>query len=459
MRWALLIGFFAALLAAQENPLVGAVDALNREDYAAAAPLLEQALESDPDNVEARFNLAFALTQLAQDDRAIAEYEKVLQVKPDLPQALSNLGMVLLRQDRAGDALARFSKLAELRPDDSQAHYLEGHARSRAGNLSDAIASYQRAVQLDPQSALAHLELGQALAGLERFDDAAESYNRAATLDPELASYQFELAERVEQSGDKQKAIELYSAYLAERPDEVAVRERVGFLLLEVERYTEAIVELEKAVEQSPSPANRAALAQAYSLGEEREKALSKWAEAVTAEPGDARLRLRYATSLLNERRYKEAAEQYLETVKLDPNQAEAWSGLGFTLFQAENYSGALKATENAAKLAEPKPAQVYCAPSSRIVCSSTKSQSELRSFPGGKTGDGRRGMEVAPAPARNRSGPEQTMKHLLAFGFALFAATAFAAAPTWVEVEAEADLEKQSRLALDYARAQVDGS
>ena len=88
--------------------------------------------------------------------------------------------------------------------------------------------------------------------------------------------------------------------------------------------------------------------------------ALSKWAEAVSAEPGDARLRLRYATSLLNERRYKEAAEQYLETVKLDPNQAEAWSGLGFTLFQAENYSGALKAIENAAKLAQPKPAQIY---------------------------------------------------------------------------------------------------
>lgn len=48
-------------------------------------------------------------------------------------------------------------------------------------------------------------------------------------------------------------------------------------------------------------------------------------------------------------------------------------------------------------------------------------------------------------------------MKYVLAFGFALFVATAFPASPTWAEVEAEADLERQSRLALDYARAQVD--
>ncbi len=361
MRWALLVALSAAVLWGQDsNPLAGAVDALNREDYAAAAPLLEQALAADGDNIEARFNLAFAYTQLAQDERAITEYEKVLAAKPDLAQALSNLGMVLLRQDRAAEALPRFEKLAELRPDDSQAHYLAGHARARTGNLEGAITSYERAVQLDPQSALAHLELGQALANLGRFDAAAESYDRAAALDADLASYQFELAEKVERSGDKEKAVALYRAYVADRPDEFAVRERIGFLLLELERYPEAIAELEAVVESSPTPANRAALAQAYASGEDREKALTKWAEAAAAEPGDARLRLRYATSLLNARRYEEAAAEYLATVKLDPNQAEAWSGLGFTLFQAENYPGALKAIENAAKLGEPKPAQIY---------------------------------------------------------------------------------------------------
>ena len=57
MRWALLIGFSAGLLGAQESPLAGAVEALNREDYATAAPLLEQALEGDPDNVINRANL------------------------------------------------------------------------------------------------------------------------------------------------------------------------------------------------------------------------------------------------------------------------------------------------------------------------------------------------------------------------------------------------------------------
>ncbi len=360
MRWALLIALSAAALAAQENPLAGAVDALNHEDFAAAAPLLEQALEADPDNVEARFNLAFAYTQLEQDDRAITEYKKVLARKPDLAQALSNLGMVLLRQDQTAEALPYFAKLCELRPDDARAYYLKGHSLLQTTKPEKAIPALQRAVELDPQYSLAHLELGQALADLQRFDAAAESYERAAAIDPQLASYQFELAEKVEQAGDKATAVELYKKYLSDRPDEVAVRERVGFLLLELKRYPEAIAELEKAVKQSPSAANQAALAQAYAAGKERDKALEKWAEAVRSEPGDADLRLRYATSLLNALQYKEAAQQYLETVKLDPKQAEAWSGLGFTLFQVENYPGALKAVENAAKLADPKPAEIY---------------------------------------------------------------------------------------------------
>ena len=48
-------------------------------------------------------------------------------------------------------------------------------------------------------------------------------------------------------------------------------------------------------------------------------------------------------------------------------------------------------------------------------------------------------------------------MKRLFAFGLAVWAATAAAASPTWPQVEAEADLVRQSRLALDYARGQVD--
>ncbi len=48
-------------------------------------------------------------------------------------------------------------------------------------------------------------------------------------------------------------------------------------------------------------------------------------------------------------------------------------------------------------------------------------------------------------------------MKYVVALAFILSAVMLSAAAPTWPEVEAEQDLEKQSRLALEYARAHVD--
>lgn len=48
-------------------------------------------------------------------------------------------------------------------------------------------------------------------------------------------------------------------------------------------------------------------------------------------------------------------------------------------------------------------------------------------------------------------------MKFLVALGVVLLGTSALGAPPTWPEVEAETDLEKQSQLALDYARSQVD--
>lgn len=357
---ALLVSLSALPCAAQGEPLVQAIEALNRQDFAAAAPLLAQALEADPDNVEIRFNLAYAYTEMADDERAAEAYRAVLERKPDLAQARANLAMVLLRQDRALDAVPHLTKLVELRPDDYQARYLEAHALAASGNHSAAVSSYTRALEIDASAATAHLELGQSLAELERFEQAASSYERAVELDPELGSYRFDLAEKVERSGDTAKAIELYRAYLDARPQEVAVRERLGFLLLESDRYKEAIVELEQAVSLAPSTANRAALAQAYSLGDNAEKALAKWAEAVESEPDVAALRLRYAAALLGALKYELAGEQYFAAAKLDPNHAEIWKGLAFTLYQGENYAGTLKALDNVAKLEELNPANLY---------------------------------------------------------------------------------------------------
>ena len=342
----------ALLLAAPspDDPLAQVAAALESEDYQTAAPLLEGLLEKHPEEANLQFQLAFAYTRLGRSAEAVERYRKALELDPAIAPARLNLALVLLETDQPKAAITELEALLELRPDDPHAARLLGHALLRSDQTAAAVPYLEKAVEQDPQPQ-SRAELGRALMDLERWDAAAEQFGEAAKRDPELAPLQLELAERVEQSGDREKALGLYQAYAAEQAEpEAALLERIGFLLLDLERAEEAIGPLEQAVARSPSAGNRAALSQAYSMAKKTEQALEQLHAATSAAPDDAQLALRYANALLAQQLYEQAGPQYLRVTKLDPSLAEGWNGLAFCLFQVENYPAVLQALDESAQ-------------------------------------------------------------------------------------------------------------
>jgi superkiller protein 3 len=361
MFW-VLVALFALQAAAAPSDLEQAIKALEAENYAQAAPLLEKALAADPESVEIRFNLAFAYSQLQQDDKAIELYAKVVEQKPDLPQARMNLGMLLLRQHKPAEAVPHLEALAQTRSEDFRVQLYLANALDAAGKPQQAIAPYQKAVELDPNSADAALGLGRTLARAGRFEEAEAQYRRAAQVDPTLAGQTLEFAELIEQGGRKEQALALYQDYLIAHADAIAVKERAGFLLLEQKRYQEAVPLLEAAVAQDATAANRAALAEAYSLSDQPVKALPVWRAAVEADPATPALRIRYANALLAAQQFEEAARNYHAALEKDPGLSDGWNGLAFTLYKLENYPGVLAALSELRKHSPEKPAAIFLA-------------------------------------------------------------------------------------------------
>jgi tetratricopeptide (TPR) repeat protein len=202
--------------------------------------------------------------------------------------------------------------------------------------------------------------LGRTLARAGRFDEAEPLYRKAAQIDPGLDGQMLEFAEMLEQGDRKGQALGLYQVYLASHNDAVAVRERVGLLLLDQKRYQEAVPVLEAAVAQSATAANQAALAEAYSLSDQPNKALPAWREAVGAEPESAALRVRYANALLAAQMFDDAARNYYTALQRDPSLTDGWNGLAFSLYKLENYEGALKALGELHQRGEEKPAATF---------------------------------------------------------------------------------------------------
>lgn len=356
--WVLTLLTSAAAFAA--HPLDEAVAALNREDFAAAAPFLEQALEEDPDHIEARFNLAFAYSRLDRPADAIEQYKKLLVLKPEVPQALLNVAILELQTDQPAAAAEHLDVLLRLRPDDPDAAFYRAHALASAGDDASAVPAYEKALTLDPGRADAHLGLGRALARLGKLDAAEPSYRRAAEIDPAHARAQLELAEAFEQADQPGKALSVYRAYLAAHPDDESVNERVGLLTLDAGGGEEAIASLEAAVKRAPTSNNKAALAEAYSRAGYRDKAFVLWKEAVQADPGDVELRMTLANALLQEMLFEDAGGQYLAVSRIAPDNAEAWNGLAFCLYKVENYPAALDSLIESAKRKKPSAGNLY---------------------------------------------------------------------------------------------------
>jgi Tfp pilus assembly protein PilF len=344
MRLAAVLLFFI-----QADYTSDGMKALEENRYADAVIAFTKAIASDPKDYFAHFNLAMAHTLLHQDAEAVAEYRKTLDIKPRLYEAELNGGIVLLRQKNPAEALALLEDAAAQKPAEFRPRYYLAEAQLQAGEYGKAEESFRQALAMDAKSAGANLGMAQSLVQQGRLADAEPFFRQAAQLDPNDRGYLLQLAGLYEKANQPAEAIAIYREF----PDNPAAQSRMGELLLESKKYKDALPRLEEAYQKDPTPANRVALAAAYVFTQQGEKALPLLEQAVGAAPMDFDLRMMYARTLRDRRKFAPAAKEFYEAAKLKPAETKPWTELGGMLYMAGEYPQALTAFEQAAKLGD----------------------------------------------------------------------------------------------------------
>lgn len=141
--------------------------------------LLETKLRKQPEDSEAKFDLAFVWQHSGRADEAIRLYDELLKVNPDDPNVLVNLGLLYHHLRKSRDAIMSFRRVIHL---------------AQTKRLEPAVLS------------LAHTNLGVVYQSMADFDQAVSAYRKAISVDPtnELArSYLHELRE----AGDSDRGI------------------------------------------------------------------------------------------------------------------------------------------------------------------------------------------------------------------------------------------------------------
>ena len=334
--WILLVALFAQSADYQAD----GIKALEAQKYDEAAVLFTKAVEADPKDYAAHFHLALAYSLAMKDARAIPEYKIVLELQPGLYEAEINLGISLLRSKDAAGAVPHLKEAVARKPQQFRPAFYLGEALLATGPLADAEKAFQSALALDANSAATEIGLARAVARQGRRGEAEPHFRKAAAIDPANKDALLELAELYESNHETAPAIAIYREF----PENPSARERMGALQLESGHPEDAIAPLEAAVAKSPTPANRVALAQAYSRTKQLDKAAALAAEAVAAAPKDVDLRLFYGRLLRDQRKLDQAIDEFFAVTQLKADSVEAWNELAGVLMVAERYAQAIVA-------------------------------------------------------------------------------------------------------------------
>jgi len=339
-----------------------AEDAIQKDDFTTAETLLRKALDKDPNNYQAWFDLGFVLNRLARTDESIAAYRKSVAAKPDVFESNLNLGLMLVRANNP--AAEQFLRAATtLKPTD---HREEGQARAWLAlahllenkKPDDALAAYRKASELTPKDPEPHLSAGLLQERQKEFSAAEAEYKQVLALDPRSTEAAIGLTNLYMKSGRLGEAEPLLRRLAAERPDDAGLHLQLGRVLAAQGKKDDAIAELQTALKLAPADADaQRDLADLYASAGKNDLAETAYRALVAAHPKDAELHRGLGKALLLQKKFPEAQQEFLAAVRLKRDWPEVYVDLAFAASENKNYDLTIRALNGRTMLDAEMPA------------------------------------------------------------------------------------------------------
>ncbi|MGZ0168868.1 MAG: tetratricopeptide repeat protein [Planctomycetales bacterium] len=160
--------------------------AFKKKDLLEAIDLFEEALEIEPDDIDAHEALATAC-YLAQDHAgAIEHFTRVTQLKPRDSKSWVNLGAIRNLRQEYQEAIKALRNGIQRDGKNAEAYYNLGIAQKGLAQTSMAVSAYREAVRLDPENVDAHVNLGNIYMDQVNHRKAKQHYEQALTVNPDF---------------------------------------------------------------------------------------------------------------------------------------------------------------------------------------------------------------------------------------------------------------------------------
>ncbi len=186
------------------------------------------------------FNLASALHDAGQWDKAIESYQKAIALKPDFIDALLSLGGALLAARRTDEAIESYQEILQQQPNHAKAHNALGCAYLQMQRYPQAEQALRQAIKHKPNYPGAYNNLGQALEHQDRWEEAIRAYQTALEQEEKLLPAITNLAGALMHEKQLETAARLYERALKIAPKHTTAWAHLGEICESQQRLADA---------------------------------------------------------------------------------------------------------------------------------------------------------------------------------------------------------------------------
>jgi len=287
--------------------------------------------------------VAVALHQAGQLDKAEKHYRKLLAILPTNTALLSNLGTIAIQNGDLNAAVQLFTRSLLINPNQANTLYNCGIALKDHKKLDDALVSFDRAIALVPDYIDAYFIRSVTLYELTRLNDALISFDEVIALKPDYADAQFNRGIILHELNRLDEALDAYKHTITLMPGYFVLYFKCGFILHELNCWEEALAYYDCAIALNPYHAdaysNRGNTLHALNRAE---LALESFDRAIALKPDYIELYSNRGVALHDLNRLDEALASYDHLIAFNSDYADVHTNRGNTLYALKRLDEAL---------------------------------------------------------------------------------------------------------------------
>lgn len=170
----------------------------------------EFALKYDEKNASAYAGLGQVFDELGDEPQAKSNYEKALAIDPNFKQVYAPLGIIYYNEAKYDKSEEFIEKALSEDADNPETQYFIGLLKYQANENEKALAALQKSIRLDGENAEAFYYLGAVYDRLEKPLDAIKAFETAVRLEPNYVSAWFDLGNAYYNQNRFEDAIKAY---------------------------------------------------------------------------------------------------------------------------------------------------------------------------------------------------------------------------------------------------------